>query len=48
MAVKLLDTDRENVLRELAKSNWNYLVERDAIMKKFEFANFIDEFISGD
>ena len=44
MAVKLSNSDRENVLEKLAKSDWDYLGERDAIMKTFEFANFIEAF----
>ncbi len=44
MAIKLANKDKENELKKLGESNWNYLKERDAIAKKFEFENFIEAF----
>ena len=42
--MKLIDSDKEEAVRELSKNGWKYQSERDAISKTFEFANFIEAF----
>ena len=44
MAVKLLDASKEDVLRKLSKSGWDYIKERNAIRRNFEFKDFIEAF----
>ena len=44
MVIKLIDSDKEEALRELSKKGWKYQSKRDAISKTFEFANFIEAF----
>ena len=44
MAVKLLDASKEDALRKLSKSGWDYIKERNAIRRNFEFKNFIEAF----
>ena len=44
MVMKLIDSDKENAVRELSKKGWKYQSESDAISKTFEFANFIEAF----
>ena len=44
MVMKLIDSDKEEAIRELSKKGWKYQSERDAISKTFEFANFIEAF----
>ena len=44
MVIKLIDSDKEEAVRELSKKGWKYHSEREAISKTFEFANFIEAF----
>tara|TARA_B100000902_G_C27278409_1_gene900197 strand:+ start:1580 stop:1888 length:309 start_codon:yes stop_codon:yes gene_type:complete len=44
MAVKLLDASKEDVLRKLSKNGWDYIKERNAIRRNFEFKDFIEAF----
>ena len=44
MVMKLIDSDKEEAVRELSKKGWKYQSEKDAISKTFEFANFIEAF----
>ena len=44
MVMKLIDSDKEEALKELSKNGWEYQSERDGISKTFEFANFIEAF----
>ncbi|MED5531147.1 MAG: 4a-hydroxytetrahydrobiopterin dehydratase [Pseudomonadota bacterium] len=44
MAVKLLDASKEDVLRKLSESGWDYIKERNAIRRNYEFKDFIEAF----
>ena len=41
---KIEDFDKENVLNALLNNGWLLVPERDAIVKKYVFSNFVEAF----